>query len=74
MEIPRFFRKRDVESKLTETEKKVFHNFLRRMKELGIIDPDREKEAGSYKFVNEIYPIYILMESTRDQRAQSSDS
>ena len=28
MEIPRFFRKRDVESKLTETEKKVFHKTL----------------------------------------------
>ncbi len=59
------FTKRDVEKKLNETEKKVFHNFLRRIKELGVIETDIERGKGAYRFVNEIYPIYIWMESER---------
>lgn len=63
--ISRDFRKKDVEAKLDENEKKVFHHFLKRIKELGVIEPDLEKERGAYRFVNEIYPIYIWMESQR---------
>ena len=59
------FRKKDVEAKLTDTEKKVFHNFLRKMRDLGVIESDVEKGKGAYRFVNEIYPIYIGMESER---------
>lgn len=63
--LARSFRKKDVEAKLTESEKKVFHNFLKRMRELGVIETDIEKGRGVYRFVNEIYPIYIQMESER---------
>jgi hypothetical protein len=61
--IPWNFQKKESESRLTEDEKKVFHNFLRKMRELGVIEMERER--GSYRFVNEIYPIYIWMESSR---------
>lgn len=63
--LVRTFRRKDVEAKLTESEKKVFHNFLKRMRELGVIETDIEKGRGVYRFVNEIYPIYIQMESER---------
>lgn len=63
--LSRHFAKGDVEKKLNENEKKVFHNFLRRMRELGVIELDKERGYGSYKFVNEIYPICIWMESKR---------
>lgn len=66
--LSRNFTKREVETRLNENEKKVFHNFLRRIRELGVIEPDREKGLGAYKFVNEIYPIYIWMESERFKR------
>ncbi|MDP2982073.1 MAG: hypothetical protein Q8O92_01935 [Candidatus Latescibacter sp.] len=59
------FRKSDIEKRLNPTELKVFHNFLRRMKDLGIIIHDEEGGSGSYKYVNNIYPIYIWMESQR---------
>ena len=59
------FEKKDVEAKLTDPEKKVFHNFLRKMRDLGVIESDVEKGKGAYRFVNEIYPIYIRMESER---------
>jgi hypothetical protein len=67
--ISRNFQKKDVEKRLNENEKKVFHNFLRRGRELGMIETDIEKGVGAYRFVNEIYPIYIWMES---KRAKSS--
>ena len=57
------FLKSEIESKLNEKEKKVFNNFLRKMRELGIIVADIEGGRGSYKFVNELYPVYIGMES-----------
>ncbi|RMD94491.1 MAG: hypothetical protein D6813_02130, partial [Calditrichaeota bacterium] len=63
MPISRYFKKQDIEKMLNENEKKVFHNFLRRIKELGVIEADVEHGRGAYRFVNEIYPIYIWMES-----------
>ena len=57
------FKKTDVESKLNANEKKVFNNFLRKMKDLGVIIPDKEGGRGSYRFANMLYPIYIWMES-----------
>ena len=57
------FKKSEIESKLNGKEKKVFNNFLRKMRELGIIVSDIESGRGSYKFVNELYPVYIGMES-----------
>ena len=59
------FKKSDVESKLNANEKRVFNNFLRKMKELGVIIPDKEGGRGSYRFANMLYPIYIWMESQR---------
>jgi len=61
--ISRDFMKKDVEAKLNDRERKVFHNFLRKIRELGVIEPDIEKGRGAYRFVNEIYPLYIMLES-----------
>ena len=66
--LSRNFMKRDVEAMLNEEEKRVFHNFLRRIRELGVIKADVERGPGAYRFVNEIYPIYIWMESERSKR------
>lgn len=67
--LSRNFKKRDVEARLSESEKKVFHNFLRRIRELGVIEADVERGPGTYRFVNEIYPIYIWMESERAKKS-----
>ena len=37
----------------------------RKLRKLGVIEIDMEAERGTYRFVNEIYPIYIWMESER---------
>ncbi len=63
--ISRNFKRREIEEKLNESEKRVFNNFLIKMRDLGIIISDIEKGRGNYSFVNEIYPIYIWMESEK---------
>lgn len=63
--ISRSFTKKEIEKRLNESEKKVFHNFLRKLKDIGIIEQDKDKGRGAYRFVNEIYPVYIYMESER---------
>jgi hypothetical protein len=68
------FKKSEIESKLSEEEKKVFNNFLGKMRDLGIIVSEKMRDLGiivsdieggrgSYKFVNVLYPVYIWMES-----------
>ncbi len=59
------FAKREIENKLSEDEKKVFNNFLTKMRKLGIIIPDMERGRGYYRFVNDLYPIYIWLESQK---------
>jgi hypothetical protein len=61
--MAREFVRKNLEQKLSENEKKVFHNFLKRMRDLGVIEQDMEGGPGAYRFVNDIYPIYIWMES-----------
>jgi len=70
--ISRYFKKRELVAKLNASEKRVLTNFLRRMRELGVIEPDIEGGTGSYKFVNDIYPIYIWLEGTRFERTKGS--
>lgn len=57
------FNKRQVEKKLTESEKKVFSDFLKRCRELGIIDFKEVRGAGEYKFVNNLYTVYFMIQS-----------
>ncbi len=57
------FHKNDILKKLKEKEQKVFDNFLKRMIDLGIIIKDIETGRGHYKFVNDLYSIYIWLES-----------
>ena len=57
------FKKTEIAEKLTPEEKKVFDNFLRKMRKLGVIIVDQEADRGTYKFINDIYPVYIFMES-----------
>ncbi len=59
------FHKKDILEKLREKEQKVFDNFLKRMMDLGIIIKNIEKGRGHYKFVNDLYSIYIWLESER---------
>jgi hypothetical protein len=68
MNAPREFQIREVGESLNSGEKRVFHNFLRKMQELKVIESAVEKERGTYRFVNDIYPLYIILESRRRKK------
>jgi len=35
------------------------------MRKLGIIEEDREAGPGSYRFANEMYPVYFWLEQLK---------
>lgn len=57
------FNRKEISEVLNAEEIRVFDNFLRKMKELGIIVNDIEEGRGHYKYINALYPVYISMES-----------
>ncbi|RKX17039.1 MAG: hypothetical protein DRP51_11525 [Candidatus Zixiibacteriota bacterium] len=57
------FTKKSIEAELNANEKKVFHNFLKRFRVLGIIELDTEEGPGAYRFVNQIYAVYNYLQS-----------
>lgn len=58
------FLRRDVVSKLSAEEAKVFDNFLRRMEDLGVIRKDRERGPGSYEFTSELYYLFFWLHAS----------
>lgn len=60
-----YFTKHDMESQLDEAETNVFHNFLRKMREAGVIELNPDGPKGSYRFTNGIYLIYAWLEAER---------
>jgi type II secretory pathway predicted ATPase ExeA len=61
--LNRRFTRKEVTEYLSEPEKRVFDNFLQRLKQIGVIEPDREMGRGCYRFANEMYPVYVYMEA-----------
>ena len=59
-------------SRLDEDERKVFDNLLRRLRELGIVEQDVEGGRGAYRFVNELYPLYIILDSANIRTVDNS--
>jgi len=59
---PEPIRRKDVASRLSETERKVLDNFLTRMKALEVLLPDPEAGRGAYRFANPLYAAYVNME------------
>lgn len=57
------FQKKDVESRLSSNDRKVFNNFLRRLRELGVLYSDGR---GGYRFVNNLYYFYLIILLEKD--------
>lgn len=62
------FLRQDLSARLTSDEKKVMDNFLRRMKDLGMLVSDEQTGRGGYRFVNQLHALYFWMESQRVKR------
>ncbi len=57
------FTRKEVMSRLTHDEQRVFDNLLRRLRKAGVVEQDRERGRGAYRFTNQIYPVYMWIES-----------
>lgn len=62
------FTSREMRPLLTTEEQRVFHNFLTRMKELGVVVPDAEKGRGAYRFANRLHYLYFWLEAERAKK------
>ena len=58
------FQRTELLARLTEDEKRVLNNFLRRMRKLGVLERDPEVRGG-YRFPNTLYALYFMMEARR---------
>lgn len=56
------FLKKDVNEFLTENESKSLDGFLKRAKELKIIEQNENHAQGEYEFSNKLYPIYFIIQ------------
>jgi len=56
------FTRKDLEEVLSSEEMKVFDDFLRKAKKLGIIELVSAKKFGTYKFANNLYPVYFMIQ------------
>ena len=62
------FQRGELVARLTEEERQVLDNFLRRMRSLGALQIDPEVRGG-YRFPNRLHALYFWMESQLKTRA-----
>lgn len=55
---------------LSGDEVKVFDNFLRRMKQLGVVNSDPERGPGAYRFANLLHYLYFFLEAQRGKNSR----
>ena len=64
------FSKKELDNVFNDEEMKVFGGFLRRARELGIIEFIGSKRQGTYKFTNNLYPVYFMILHLASQEKQ----
>jgi hypothetical protein len=64
------FTKKELDDVFNDDEKRVFSSFLRRAKKLGIIELASSKKQGTYKFTNNLYPVYFMIQHLASQEKE----
>lgn len=63
------FTKKTFSDVLNESESKVFKDFISRAKKLGIIELASSKKQGEYQFTNQLYPMYFMIQTVKDENS-----
>ena len=66
------FKRSDLLARLRDDERRVLDTFLRRMRELGVIQRDPEAGRGAYRFDNRLHHVYIWIEAQRARHSRRS--
>jgi len=61
------FSRQEVKSRISEKEAQVLGNFLRRMKQLGVIRSDQGRGRGGYEFTSELYALFFWLQAATPQ-------
>lgn len=64
------FSRKDVLADLPDSQARVFDNFVKRMKHLGVLLSD---DPGTYRFANELHRLYYILEAHRAESASAGD-
>jgi hypothetical protein len=67
------FRRSDLAQGLAKGEQNVVDNFLRRMRELEVIEPYKEGGPGCYRFKNILHALYFFMEAQSAKEPDQRD-
>jgi len=59
------FQRKEILDAVPEKERKIFDNFLRRIKKLGMICETETR--GEYRFVNQLFHLYVGLEALREK-------
>jgi len=57
------FKRKELVKEMNDSERKNFDNFRQRMEKLGVLT--KGEVQGEYKFVNELFRLYVRIESLR---------
>jgi len=55
------FRRKELVKEMSDSERRNFDNFRRRMEELGVLA--KEEVRGEYRFSNELFRLYVMIEA-----------
>jgi hypothetical protein len=55
--------------RVSPDESKVLHNFLQKMKNLGVISQPPEASRGEYAFTSELYSLFFWLQATTEKRS-----
>ena len=64
------FTKKEFMDILSESEIKVFKDFISRARKLGIIELASSKKQGVYQFTNNLYPIYFYIQTINKDKSK----
>lgn len=59
------FKRSDLIARLNTDEARVLDNFLRKMRDLGVLEQDAEEGAGWYSFTSNLHRAYFMSEASR---------
>jgi len=61
------FSKQALSKRISPEESKVLHNFLQKMKRLGVICQAPEASRGQYAFTSELYSLFFWLQATAER-------
>jgi AAA+ ATPase superfamily predicted ATPase len=62
------FSRQELSQRISPDEGKVLHNFLQKMKTLGVIAQPAGAKSGQYEFTSELYALFFWLQASTEKR------